>query len=122
VRDRTHGRGADVVIEASGNPAAVVEGLEMLRDAGRYVVVGQYTDHGDVAINPHRHINRRHADVRGCWGYEFTHLFRAVELMARRRDRFRWRELVTREYRLAEAGQALADMERLAVVKALIRP
>ena len=39
--------------------AAVPEGLEMLRDGGRYVVVGQYTDAGDVAINPHRHVNRR---------------------------------------------------------------
>jgi hypothetical protein len=29
---------------------------------------------------------------------------------------------VTREYRLAEAGSALQDMERLAVVKAVIRP
>src|SRR5450432_381494 len=58
VRDRTSGRGADVVIEASGNPAAVPEGLEMLRDAGRYVVVGQYTDGGDTVVNPHRQINR----------------------------------------------------------------
>jgi threonine dehydrogenase-like Zn-dependent dehydrogenase len=122
VRERTHGRGADVVIEASGNPAAVPEGLEMLRDAGRYVVVGQYTDGGDVAINPHRHINRRHATILGCWGYEFTHLHRSLELMARHRTRFAWRELVTREYPLAEAGRALADMERLAVLKALIRP
>ena len=36
--------------------------------------------------------------------------------------RFRWRDLITREYRLADAATALADMERLAVVKALIRP
>lgn len=122
VRDRTSGRGADVVIEASGNPAAVPEGLEMLRDGGRYVVVGQYTDAGDVAINPHRHVNRRHATILGCWGYEFTHLHRALALMARHRERFRWRELVTREYTLAEAGRALADMERLAVVKAVLRP
>jgi L-iditol 2-dehydrogenase len=122
VRDRTGGRGADVVIEASGNPAAVPEGLEMLRDAGRYVVVGQYTDAGDVSINPHRHINRRHATILGCWGYEFTHLYRALQLMARHNARFRWRELVTREYPLADAGRALEDMERLAVVKAVIRP
>jgi L-iditol 2-dehydrogenase len=121
-RDRTSGRGADVVIEASGNPAAVTEGLEMLRDGGRYVVVGQYTDSGDATINPHRHINRRHATILGCWGYEFTHLHRALALMARHRERFRWRDLVTREYPLAEAGQALADMERLAVVKAVLRP
>jgi len=122
VRERTAGRGADVVIEASGNPSAVVEGLEMLRDAGRYVVVGQYTDAGDAVVNPHRHINRRHATILGCWGYEFTHLHRALQLMARHNARFRWRDLVTREYRLDEAPRALEDMERLAVVKAVIRP
>ena len=122
VRDRTSGRGADVVIEASGNPAALPEGLEMLRDDGRYVVVGQYTDAGDVAINPHRHVNRRHATVLGCWGYEFTHLHRALAMMRRHEARFRWRELVTREYGLDEADRALEDMESLSVVKALIRP
>jgi len=122
VRERTSGRGADVVIEASGNPRAVPEGLEMLRDDGRCVVVGQYTDAGDVALNPHRHVNRRHATVLGCWGYEFTHLHRALEMMRRHDARFRWRELVTREYALGEAERALRDMEHLSVVKALIRP
>lgn len=120
--DRTRDRGADVVIEASGNPAAVPEGLEMVRDAGRYVVVGQYTDAGDAVLNPHRHLNRRHVTLLGCWGYEYTHLHRAVLLMARHNARFRWRELITREYALADAGRALEDMERLRVVKALIRP
>jgi hypothetical protein len=42
--------------------------------------------------------------------------------MARHNARFRWRDLITREYKLSEAGQALADMEKLAVVKAVIRP
>ncbi len=122
VRERSAGRGADVVIEASGNPAAVAEGLEMLRDAGRYVVVGQYTDSGDILLNPHRHINRKHATILACWGYEFGHLHRSLAMMAKHNARFRWRELVTREYSLSEAGRALEDMERLAVVKALIRP
>jgi L-iditol 2-dehydrogenase len=122
VAERTAGRGADVAIEASGNPAAVREGLEMLRDAGRYVVVGQYTDAGDVALNPYAHLNRRHVTLLGCWGYEFTHLHRALLMLARHRERFRWREWVTREYALGEAGAALQDMERLAVLKAVIRP
>jgi len=122
VRERTGGRGADGGSEASGNPAAVPEGLEMLRDAEPYVVVGQYTDGGDVSINPHRHVNRKHADIRGCWGYEFTHLHRALAMLSRHLGRYRWRELITAEYALAEAGRALADMEKLAVVKALIRP
>lgn len=122
VQERTSGRGADVVIEASGHPLAVREGLEMVRDAGRYVVVGQYTDAGDVTINPHRHLNRRHVTLLGCWGYEYSHLHRAVALMARHRQRFRWRELITREYALDQAGQALDDMAALRVVKAVIRP
>ena len=122
VRDRTSGRGADVVIEASGNPAALPEGLEMLRDGGRYVVVGQYTDSGDATLNPHRHVNRRHATILGCWGYEFSHLHRSLAMMAKHAGRYRWKELVTREYPLEKANEALADMERLAVVKALIRP
>ncbi len=94
----------------------------MLRDAGRYVVVGQYTDAGDVTINPHRHINRKHATILGCWGFEFTHLHRALQLMARHNARFRWRDLITREYSLGEAAQALEDMERLAIIKAVLRP
>jgi L-iditol 2-dehydrogenase len=122
VLQRTGGRGADVVIEASGNPAAVPEGLEMLRDAGRYVVVGHYTDAGETALSPHRHVNKKHATILGCWGYEFTHLHRSLALMAKHNARFRWRELVTREYSLAQAQEALEDMEKLAVVKALIRP
>jgi len=122
VLDRTSGRGADVVVEASGNPAAVVEGLDMVRDAGRYVVVGQYTDAGDATLSPHRHLNRRHVTLLGCWGYEYTHLHRALVMMAKHRDRFRWAELVTRTYSLDEAGTALSEMEHLAVVKAIIQP
>jgi D-arabinose 1-dehydrogenase-like Zn-dependent alcohol dehydrogenase len=122
VRERTRGRGADVVVEATGRPDALVEGLEMTRDGGRYVVVGQYTDAGDARLNPHRHLNRRHASVLGCWGYEYTHLHRAVALMARHDARLGWSRLVSREYPLERAAEALDDMERLAVVKALIRP
>jgi hypothetical protein len=43
-------------------------------------------------------------------------------MMARTLSRFPWRSLISREYRLAEAGEALRDMETLAVVKALVRP
>jgi L-iditol 2-dehydrogenase len=68
VMETTQGRGADVAIEASGNPAAVSEGLDLVRDGGTYVIVGQYTDHGPVEINPHLQINKKHVDIRGVWG------------------------------------------------------
>jgi L-iditol 2-dehydrogenase len=122
VRARTAGRGADVVIEATGNPQAVRKGSRCCATRGRYVVVGQYTDAGDTAINPHRHLNRRHATVLGCWGYEFSHFHRAIALLARHDRRLGWRRLVTREYPLERAGEALAAMAALDVVKAVVRP
>ena len=76
VQALTGGRGADVTIEATGVPAAVREGMQMTRDAGRFVVVGQYTDVGGVEINPHWDLNRKHLEVRGCWGSDFSHFYR----------------------------------------------
>jgi hypothetical protein len=43
-------------------------------------------------------------------------------MMAKHNARFGWRKLITREYSLGEAAQALAEMEKFSVVKALIRP
>ena len=40
VRARTHGEGADVVIEAAGSARAFEEGLDLVRDGGRYVIAG----------------------------------------------------------------------------------
>lgn len=122
VRQKTGGRGADVVIEVSGAPQAVVEGMGMARDAGRYVIAGQYTDNGDVTLNPHADINKKHLDIRGCWGAEFTHLYRGLAMMARSQDRVAWGAMVTRDYGLAEAAQALDDVENRRVIKAVIDP
>jgi threonine dehydrogenase-like Zn-dependent dehydrogenase len=122
VYERTDGRGADVVIEASGNPAAVPEGMELTRDGGTYAIAGQYTDEGDVAINPHRHINRRHLTVKGCWGTAFTHVWRSLHLMAEHTDRFPWRDFVSHTFPLDGANEALAAVAGLKSRKALILP
>ena len=122
VRSRTGGRGADVVIEASGDPAAVSQALDLVRDGGRVVIAGQYTDNGPVSINPHRQINRKHVELRGCWGTDYSHLHRAVEIVARHSDRIPWRDLAARQFLLAQAGEALLAVERREVVKAVIAP
>jgi len=120
VRDATGGRGADVVIEASGNPAAVPEGFSLLRPGGTYVIAGHYTDAGPVEINPHLDINRKHADVRGRWGTELGHVARSLALLARHRLPFA--DVIGGRYGLEAAGEALADVEALRVTKAIIAP
>jgi threonine dehydrogenase-like Zn-dependent dehydrogenase len=66
-------------------------------------------------------VTRKQATILGCWGYEFTHLHRALTLMARHAGRIDWKRLVSREYPLDRAGEALAAMERMEVVKAVLR-
>lgn len=122
VRALSDGRGSDITIECTGDPQAVSEGLRMTRDAGTYVVVGQYTDAGDVSLNPHHDLNRKHLDVRGCWGIDLSHLHRAVAILTRHRDSFPWQAVVSAEYPLTEAEQALRDVEARRVVKAVIDP
>ena len=122
VRELTDGRGADVTIEATGVPAAVREGMRMTRDGGRLVVVGQYTDAGDATYNPHADINRRHLEVRGTWGFDYSHVHRAMEIVARRGDDVRWERAITRAYALDEMDRALDDVEAGGVVKAVVRP
>jgi L-iditol 2-dehydrogenase len=122
VRELTDGRGADVTIEATGVAAAVPEGMRMTRDAGRYVVVGQYTDAGSVEINPHLDLNRKHLDVRGCWGSDVSHVYRALQVLARYHGQFPWSEFVSGHYGLERAQEALEDVAAQRVVKALIVP
>ncbi len=122
VRELTQGRGADITIEASGNPQAVTEGFSMTRDAGRYVIVGQYTDVGDIRMNPHLDINKKHLEVRGSWGSDFSHFWRGMRVLAKHGERYQWERFITRRYSLSEANQALDDVEHYRTVKALIDP
>ncbi len=122
VRELTGGRGADITIEATGNPAAIPEGMRMTRDNGRYVVVGQYTDAGPVEINPHRDINRKHLEIRGCWGSDFSHFYRGTKVLAKHGERFPYERFITRKYALDEMNEALVAVEELRVVKAVVQP
>jgi L-iditol 2-dehydrogenase len=124
VFEKTNGRGADVTIEATGAPDAVVQAMRCTRDAGRVVVVGQYTDHGETSFNPHLVLNKKHLDVRGCWGSDFSHFYRAAQIVSDPARSKPWEMLKTKltSYRLGEANQALADVSEALVMKALIEP
>ncbi len=122
IRELTLGRGADVAIEATGNPDAVAEGLQLLRDGGTYVIAGHYTDVGTATVNPHIDINRKHAHILGQWGTDLGHVYRALRTLARHHERLPFARVIGGRYRLEEANQALADVEALRVTKAVIAP
>ncbi|OLS21105.1 MAG: 5-exo-hydroxycamphor dehydrogenase [Candidatus Heimdallarchaeota archaeon LC_2] len=122
ILELTNNRGADVVIEATGVPSAVREGMKMARDGGTYVVLGQYTDAGDLSINPHNDINKKHLTIKGCWGSDFSHFYLGVKFMTQYQDKYPWEKIISREYSLEEAAQALDDVRHYKIMKALIDP
>jgi len=122
VRGLTGGRGVDVVIEASGAPDAITQGLDMVRDGGRMIVCGHYTDNGSVEIHPHWQLNRKHVELKGCWGSRYDHFHRTVALTARFGHLKPWREMVSGRYPLDSAGEALKAVEEQTALKALIVP
>ena len=72
--------GADQVIECVGHPEAVNEGIELCRDGGQFLVLGQYANAGNIAFNPHT-ITRKQLRIIGSWGFEPRHVDRAIRLL-----------------------------------------
>ena len=121
VLDATYGEGADVVLEASGAAAAIPEGLDLARVGGRYVVAGHYTDAGPSTINAHHQINRKHLEIRGCWGSEARHFLRALSILEHHPS-IPFRRIGARRYGLHQLNEALADAEAMRIPKALVDP
>ncbi len=112
------GYGADVVLECTGVPAAVAEGMEMARKNGRYLVLGQYTDRGTTPINPHV-ITKKQLQVYGSWTFAERHYERYLQLLPAMAQRFQLEKLVT-PYPLTEANQAMSDMAEGKVMKPVL--
>jgi len=85
VKEETPGkRGADIVFECAGVPAAVPEGLMMVRNSGRYVELGHFTDVGPVSINPHWHLMQKNVDLVACWGGGLPYFVQGIPLLEKR--------------------------------------
>jgi len=102
VRKLTAGAGADIAIEAIGNPATMKEAFSTLRPGGRLVVIG-YSDH-EVALNAGR-VMYREMEIRGSLGCRPVDYPRVIELA--RTGRIAVASLVTARFPLAEINAGL---------------
>lgn len=118
VRERTGGRGADLVIECTGVPAAIAQGLSLVRRGGSYLIIGQYTDAGDTTFNPHQIVYRQ-VDMVGSWAFTGAHVVEYVKLLPALVGRFDLRSLVT-SYPLEKCAEAMAAVAAGAVMKAVL--
>lgn len=115
------GFGADVVIECVGYPDAVNEGIELPRDGGRFLVLGQYANAGNIAFNPHT-ITRKQLTVQGSWGFEPRHVDRALRML----EIPHWQSLfageITARFPLEKANEALETVKSWRAGKTVLIP
>lgn len=106
VRRRTAGRGADVVVDATGHPASFGPSLDLLRDGGTLVEVGAFVDLGPVPVNPAALLGRN-LTIVGVAGEDARAYDRTLTLLAEHHRTVPFHRAVTHWYPLEEAEQAM---------------
>ncbi len=123
VRDLTHGRGADVVVECAGVPQVIPEALDLLRPGGVLVEAGNFSDLGDVPINPHRHLCSKNVRILGVGGEEPASYGPSMRQMVRYLRQYpALREFVSHRYGLGDVRRAIEQSVAPDSMKVAIDP
>lgn len=122
IRDFTHGRGADVVVECAGVPRAVRESLEMLRVGGLLVEAGNFSDMGETPISPHRHLCAKNVRILGVGGEEPAAYGPSMRQMARYQRHYPLKEFVTHRFGLRKVEEAMNKAMAADSMKVVIEP
>ncbi len=112
VRELTGGRGADVVLHMANTPASFVEGIEMLKRGGMMLEMGNFADTGETSLNVHRHVCSKNIRLIGLTNHPSTGYGPALRLLERYANRYPFAEMVSHEFGLADAEQAMREAER----------
>jgi L-iditol 2-dehydrogenase len=111
----TDGRGPDIVIECAGPSQAFEDGFNLIRDGGRYLVIGQ-ADSTPSKLQASR-INLREVEVSGSFSATARHYYKSMRFLENNSSRFSFSDLITRKYTLPQAGEALSAMASMQEIK-----
>jgi D-arabinose 1-dehydrogenase-like Zn-dependent alcohol dehydrogenase len=120
VMQLTEGRGADLAVECSGRNAAFVEGLDLLRRGGRYLVIGA-SEPRPALVRP-TYFNLGQLTVAGTMSGDIPHYYRALQFLADHQDRFSFGDLLGSRFSLEQVGDALDGMESMREIKPVVVP
>lgn len=110
VKALTGNRGGDIVVEVVGVPAVVPEGLQMLREGGTYLEIGNISFGQTVAIDPSQLVwgSKR---IQGVIMYDPWVIPEALDFLVRTKDRYPHGDVVSHKFALADINQAFENSE-----------
>jgi threonine dehydrogenase-like Zn-dependent dehydrogenase len=118
IADWAKAPGADVVIEMSGAPVALTQGIDLLRPGGRFLLVGQLHPE-TVPISPATLVTRQ-LTLIGCASAAVQHYARGLRFLADNADRFDWSAMISNVYPFEMVNEAVDRMRALTEVKPAI--
>jgi D-arabinose 1-dehydrogenase-like Zn-dependent alcohol dehydrogenase len=118
ILELTQGRGPENVVEASGYPPAVAEGLEMVMKGGKYLILGQTTAASTPIVVSR--INEKGLTIVGSVSAHIVHFYRALQFIKTNRTKYPFAEIVSGKYQLEDINEALANMASGKEIKSAI--
>ncbi len=108
VLDILGGKGADLVIECTGYPEVVEEGLTYVKPFGTYAIAGIYTDLGrSSTINVQKLISGKYATVVGVPGQTAASYRSALKVLSKYKSSLPFEEIVSHTFPLSKFRQAM---------------
>ncbi len=107
VLSRTGGMGADVVVECTGFPHILSEGLDMMRNGGTYLVEGAYSEKEPTKISASRQILAKNARIIGVSGMPYQAYGRALRMMDAYASTIPFQKMVTHVFGQEDATEAM---------------
>ena len=117
VKSLTGGRGADYVLETSGNPDARVAGVRATRTFGALCFVGEG---GTVTLDVSNDVIRRQITMYGSWTFSKNGQHDCARFIAEHDVPVE--KLITHRFALAEADTAYRQFDRQQMGKGMILP
>lgn len=120
IKEKTNGLGAEVVIDCSGSPRAIKEGLKMTAPGGIYTLPGVAIPIGDIPVSFYEDVARKNIRIQGVWVSDTLHLYQAVKLVLSKKHPFE--KLITHRFKLEETTEALKIVNARKTMKAILIP
>jgi 2-desacetyl-2-hydroxyethyl bacteriochlorophyllide A dehydrogenase len=119
VSDLTHGKGADVVVEATGQVDAINQGIEMLAAGGFFLMGGSGFAGKEVSFKPWN-VVREEKQIRGLQGFTWADYLLALDLYAQKKIQVK--PLITHTMKLKEINEAYRIAKRRESIKIVLHP
>ncbi|MBQ7090925.1 MAG: alcohol dehydrogenase catalytic domain-containing protein [Clostridia bacterium] len=113
------GLGVDLCFEASGAPQAVLQGMEILRNRGVYLIPGQYSASGGIEIQPQM-ITFKALHIIGSSQYSVCDVERYLAFLAANPDLHPLIEKLGSKYTVEQINEAIADAKSGNNIKTLL--